>query len=273
MSQATADTAEQRDLRQLLQILDKIEPWIAAVSSNDRPTGIWTPQPRSPLSTDDARTHPYQVSHRAWAALTAAVDFLHCFKRSLLQSVTEDTVNVRLHSYAQTSLLRGAIENAAVAVCLLARSRAERITTRLQLEWKELKSVYALRKLAGVEPEFTIDERRIRLERLLLGAGLPATIALEASDEMKLRAARAALRDCDYVMLVRRAGELTNGAGAVLCEACWRMCSGLAHGDMAATLGLLPGVFNEDVAVVRGEDGRAEKRPASGCWAGRWSSR
>lgn len=239
MNRTATDTAEQSDLRGLLKILENVEPWIAAVSSDDRPAGIWTPQPRSALSTDDARTHPYQVSHRAWAALTASVDFLHCFKRSLLQSITEDEVSVRLHSYAQTSLLRGAIESAAVAVCLLASSRAERITTRLQLEWKELKSVYALRKLTGIEPPFTIDERRIRLEKLLLAAGLPNMVPPEATDEVKLKAARAALRDCDYVMLVRRAGVLTSGTGATLCEACWRMCSGLAHGDMAATLGFL----------------------------------
>ncbi|MGI5182459.1 transposase family protein [Dactylosporangium sp. CA-152071] len=52
-------------------------------------------------------------------------------------------------------------------------------------------------------------------------------------------------------------------------------CATLVAGNdcVTAIRQLLPGVFNEDVAVVRGEDGRAEKRPASGCWAGRWSSR
>lgn len=238
MSRTAKDDAEEQDIRQLLDALDKVEPWIAVVGSGERPSGIWTPQPRSALSTDDKRTHPYQVSHRVWMALTAAMDFLHCLKGSLLLSVTKGQIDIQLHTYAQTTLLRGAIENAAIAVCLLAPSREERVTTRLKLEWKELASVDALRKIAGIVPPLTIDERRIELERILLDAGLPSGMPSTATEPERLKAARMALRECTYVALVRRAGELDNG-GAVVTEATWRMCSGLAHGDRSATLGLL----------------------------------
>jgi hypothetical protein len=51
-------------------------------------------------------------------------------------------------------------------------------------------------------------------------------------------AARKALRGLTYATIVRRAGELSK-AGADPTEAAWSMCSGLAHGDASATLGLL----------------------------------
>ena len=50
--------------------------------------------------------------------------------------------------------------------------------------------------------------------------------------------ARRVLRGLDYATIVRRAGELTK-SGADATEATWRMCSGLAHGDASATIGLL----------------------------------
>jgi hypothetical protein len=95
------DQAELQDLRQLLRMLDKIDPWIEQVTTrgDSRP---WTPADRSPLAVDDKRTHPYRISHRAWMAITVAVDFLHCLRRSLVQELDEDgSGRVSLHNYAQ----------------------------------------------------------------------------------------------------------------------------------------------------------------------------
>jgi len=241
------DEAELRDLRALLQALDKIDPWLEVVAC-DEPSGAWTVQDRSPLSTDDRRTHPYRVSYRAWMAITVAVDFLHCMRRSLIQELREDRVSVRLHSYAQMGLLRGAVENACCAIWLLGPPRMERITNRLGLEWKELTPAYRLRGLAGSQPPRTIEQRQQQLIDLLLAADLPYTVpAGQDPSVAAARAARAALRAVDYVKIVQRAGELTPAVGAVSAEATWRMCSGLAHGDSSATLGLLAAAVVEQV--------------------------
>lgn len=80
--------AEQQDLRVLLTILDQTDPWLGLVGS-DEPFGACRVQPRGPLSTDDARTHPYRLSHRAWMAITPAVDFLACLRGSVIGSGRE----------------------------------------------------------------------------------------------------------------------------------------------------------------------------------------
>ncbi|MCS7479125.1 hypothetical protein ACFFQW_03050 [Umezawaea endophytica] len=104
------DESEARDVRALLTTLDEIKPWLKAITSEE-PSRAWEVRPHSPLATDDRRTHPYRVSHRAWMAMSTAVDFLHCLQRSLAQEF-DNRVDVRLHSYAQMGLIRGAVENA-----------------------------------------------------------------------------------------------------------------------------------------------------------------
>jgi hypothetical protein len=229
--------SEQQDLRTLLTILQKINPWLDLVAS-DEPSGAWTVQPRSPLSTDDARTHPYRVSHRAWMAITPAVDFLACLRGSLIGAQQGNRLNVQLHLYAQAGLIRGALENACCAVWLLGPPRMERVTNRLALEWKELKPAYRLRELASSPPPRSIDQRKQQLVDLLLAALAAAVPQGQVPAVADDTAARKALRDLTYATIVRRAGELSK-AGADTTEAAWSMCSGLAHGDATATLGLL----------------------------------
>jgi hypothetical protein len=229
--------AEQHDLHILLEILLAIDPWLELVGS-DEPSGAWAIQPRSPLSTDDARTRPYQVSHRAWMAITPAVDFLAGLRGSIIGARRQDQLTMRLHSYAQAGLVRGALENACCAVWLLAPSRMERITNRLALEWKELRPAYRLRELAGSPPPRTIKQRQQELVDLLLAAHAAVTPAGQTPAVADDATARRALRSLDYVTIARRAGELA-GVGADVTEAVWRMCSGLAHGDVSATIGLL----------------------------------
>jgi hypothetical protein len=229
--------AEQQDLRVLLTILEKIDRWLDLVAS-DEPSGAWAVQPRSPLSTDDARTHPYQVSHRAWMAITPAVDFLACLRGSIIGARQGDRLNVRLHLYAQAGLVRGALENACCAVWLLGPPRIERVTNRFALEWKELKPAYRLRELANSPPPRTIDQRQQQLIDLLLAAHAAAVPPGQVPAVVNDAAARRALRGLTYATIVRRAGELSK-AGADTTEAAWSMCSGLAHSDASATLGLL----------------------------------
>jgi hypothetical protein len=228
---------EQEDLRVLLTILEKIDPWLDLVTA-DEPSGAWAVQPRSPLSTDDTRTHPYRVSHRAWMAITPAVDFLACLRGSVIGARQGDQLNVRLHCFAQAGLVRGALENACCAVWLLAPPRMERVTNRLALEWMELKPAYRLRELASSPPPRTIDQRQQQLVDLLLAAHASATSAGQVPVLADAAAARRTLGSLTYTGIVRRAGELS-GSGADSTEATWKMCSALAHGDASATIGLL----------------------------------
>jgi hypothetical protein len=233
---------EQQDLQVLLTILEKIDPWVGAVAAEGS-FETWAAKPHSPLSTDDARTHPYRVSDRAWMAITPAVDFLACLRGSVIGARQEDHPTMQLHSYAQAGLVRGALENACCAVWLLGPPRMERVTNRLALEWKELKPSYRLRELASSSPRRTIDQRKRQLMDLLATHAAvtpPGQVPAVADDA----AARKALNGLIYATIVRRAGELS-GSGADTTEAVWSMCSGLAHGDLSATLGLL------DTEVVR----------------------
>ncbi|WP_344547270.1 hypothetical protein [Actinomadura fulvescens] len=242
------DEAELQDLRQLLRMLDNIDPWIEVVRS-DESSRPWTADDRSPLATDDQRTHPYRLSHRAWMAIGVAVDFLHCLRRGLLHELHDGQAHVLLHSYAQPAVMRGAVENACCAVWLLGPpTRSERVTNRLTLEWNELKPAYRLRELAHSQPSRTIEQRQRQLIDLLLTAN-PCTAQPEQDPQMAAeRTARNAFNNGGgYVRMVRRAGELTPHLGADIAEATWRMCSALAHGDSSATIGFLDTEIVEQV--------------------------
>ncbi|PZG01974.1 hypothetical protein [Micromonospora deserti] len=104
---------ENRDLRQLLSLLDKVDTWREMTAS---PSVAWQVQPGSPLAGDDAKTDPYQVSHSAWHALTVAVDHMQCLRSSVVSELTDRSASVSIHTHAQSSLIRGAFENGARAV-------------------------------------------------------------------------------------------------------------------------------------------------------------
>lgn len=236
-----ADKAQLQDLRQALRMLSRIDPWIETVTVGDtqRP---WTAADRSPLSVDDDRTHPYRLSHRSWLAITVAVDFLHCLRRSLTQESNNKEIHVQLHTYAQMALLRGAVENACCAVYLLGPPmRLKRVTNRLKLEWKEIKPAHRLRELAGAPPAETIEQRQQKLADILIAAKLP--YAPQHGEDPQVAARRVASKtlksDLDYAQMIRCAGELVPELNADVAEATWRMCSGLAHGDFSASIGVL----------------------------------
>jgi hypothetical protein len=180
-------------------------------------------------------------------AISPAVDFLACLRGSLVGTEQGKQLSVRLHSYAQAGLIRGALENASCAVWLLGPPRIERVTNRLALEWKELKPSYRLRELAASPPPRTIEQRRQQLADLLLAAHAAAAPDGQVPAIADDAAARKALKGLTYVTIVRRAGELV-GVGADVAEAAWTICSGLAHGDASATIGLLDTKVVQQVA-------------------------
>ncbi|MFD0367638.1 hypothetical protein [Streptomyces sp. NPDC127114] len=214
-------------IRQLLSLLDGTRRLDAHTQEN---RGQWEVQPRSSLAGDDAKSHPHQVSHSAWHALTVAVDHLQCLRSSLITNRGPRSASALIHTHAQASLARGVFENAARAVWLLEpASRLERITRRLGLQAKEVESGHRVRELVGAPIVKTKEERLQSLEDLLVAAGAaPAD-------------ARKALRGSNrpsYKRIVRAAG-LELGMGEDEAEVIWSACSSLAHGDVTGTLAFL----------------------------------
>ncbi|MET8630280.1 hypothetical protein ABZW30_42350 [Kitasatospora sp. NPDC004669] len=214
----------------------------------------WRVPPGSSLAGDDAKTDPYQVSHAAQHAIQTAVDHLHCLRSSLVQHENTGQMTLLLHSYGSFTLLRGALENSARAVWLLAPAgRYERIRRRLALQNADntnhhnLQTVAATANVlrpAAADPEQPAlrsekDKHQDLVDRLLAAGG-------PQNDPKKLKEA---LRFPGYGEVVREAGrrlpqKLRNSADeridtATYLEWVWKACSALAHGDLKGSLAQL----------------------------------
>jgi hypothetical protein len=216
---------EDQHLRALLELLKGATRHEALTQET---SGAWIAQPGSALASDDAASHPYWVSHGAWQALTIALDHVQCLRASLLNGYDDQHTSTRIFMNAQYSLIRGALENAARAVwCIGPEESLERITRRLQLVGAEIGDDLRVRELLKVPGTKTRLEQVNKLVGLLVAAGVPEGDAVGAFKQLPR-----------YKDIVRGAGALT-GYGADALEVSWKACSGLAHGDTAATLNFL----------------------------------
>lgn len=216
---------EDQYLRQLLALLDGTRRFDAYTHDNK---GQWQVQPRSSLAGDDAKSHPHQVSHSAWHALTVAVDHLQCLRSSVLAERSATHASTVIHTHAQASLVRGVFENSARAVWLLGpANRLERLTRRLSLQAKEVEHGHRVRELAQSPSLKTKEERLQVLEDLLVTAGASPEDARKA---LKARPS--------YKRIIREAGPEIR-MGEDLAELVWSACSSLAHGDSTGTLAFL----------------------------------
>jgi len=195
--------------------------------TDDPSSNAWQVQPGSALAGDDAKTNPYQLSHAAWHALTVAVDHLRCLRNSLVDELEGNRLSVRICTHAQSSLVRGAIENGARAVWLLGpRTRLTRVQRRLSLEAMEVNHSYQLHTLMKASAPRTKGERIKQLRDLAIAAGVPRP-------EVKKALASPQYRD-----IVREAGQHT-ALGADITGVIWSGCSALSHGALWGTLGML----------------------------------
>jgi hypothetical protein len=241
----TIEAAEEQYLRQTLKHLDSARRYEDLVQED---SGEWSVSPDGASGGDDAKTHPYQVSHNIWQALTVAVDHLHCFRRSLAEEVNEGEIALTLHTHSQYSLLRGAMENSARAVWMLGpASRLVRIERRLALQAKDHKDSDRMNALLQRTPNRTLAERMDQLVQLMQNAD-PSLSAAEA-----LKRLRSGAQPTD---IVRAAGDVA-GMGADQAQLVWSTCSSLAHGDVHGTLSIL------EREVVRTEAGTALTRLSS----------
>ncbi len=221
---------EQADLAKLITLLGHaaalqertgVDPNAAAVD------------PGSALAGDDRRAYPHQLSHAAWHALTISVDHLHCLHSAVVGCQEHSPSSVLLHIYAPFTLLRAGLENAATAVWLLSPvQRKERILRRLRLAAANVWHSDAVGNLIGSPPTRTRNERLNELRRIARACGISEIDAVKKPGHGEVvRAAGATILNGDLMVVL------------------WKGCSGLAHGDIWATLSMLDREVREHPAA------------------------
>lgn len=217
---------EQEALQQLGQLFAVIDQWQAT----DQQQGGLSAQPGSSLAADDQATNPNHVSHAVIHELAGALDHLHAL-RMLVQTAQS------LHTFAPFTLNRAAMECGAAAVWILApRSRDERIRRRLVLATQNARD---------------IDSALVKL-------GEPSSLKGRLDDIRKVAGRRPVLDPAGIVSTppgIERiigeaadAFELDSDAAVTL----WKLCSGITHNRLWASLNLLDREELSRVANVRG---------------------
>lgn len=143
-----AQDAEARQLREIAEALHKARQWDDLFAG----PSDWTKViPGSDLSGDDRATSPYQVSQAACNFMLAAVSHLQGLREILGVPKDPDDFEMLLHTHAEFTLARGALENASGVVWLLeSDDRQERILRRLRQVWAEMKDLDKVRELADL---------------------------------------------------------------------------------------------------------------------------
>lgn len=250
----TQNLDEQEYLVRLLRLGERQVQRHRNLEANPQASEI---QAGSPLAGDESRSHPYQVGHGAWHALTVALDHLMCLHSSLCRDNGDqagrgergERREVLIHTHAQFTLIRAGLENAARAVWLLRpKDRATRITRRLAMQRSETVQSYKMRGLLS-DPGRRTKEEALRELNTLLAAALGVT---EDEAEQKLKRYPTSYKD----MVRDAAPEAELQADAA--ELVWSACSAIAHGDTHGTLSVLDkevsagrSVKGHDIALAR----------------------
>ena len=214
---------EQAELHELIKLLDHVRAWHQRTGVDPDASVV---DPGSSLAGDDRHSDPYHVSHAVWHALVIAVDHLVCLHDAVVACRDHEPPTVRLHTYAPFTMLRASLENASTAVWLLApNQRNERILRRLQLAAANVRHSDDTATLIGSPLPRTREVRLDELRRIARARRIPEQDA-------------AKLKYPGYEHILRAAGEVVFNDG-VLSVAMWKGCSGLAHGDIWATLSVL----------------------------------
>jgi hypothetical protein len=132
-----------------------------------------------------------------------------------------------MHMYAPYSLVRAALENASAAVWLLhPDDRAERILRRLRFAALDIRNGEEARRLVGAPAGPKSEAERI--EQI---CGLAQRRGVD-------EAAVVAKRPVSYREIVKSAANTRRG-GETAYMITWKMCSGIAHGDMWTTINVV----------------------------------
>jgi hypothetical protein len=196
---------------EMLRTLGGLDAWLARIDPGaPRPQ----PSPGSSLRADDERVHPYELSHASWNSLVHAVDHLSC-----LRTLLRDAQVIRM--YAPYSLVRSALENGCAAVWMLQpASRTDRLCRRLQLAASDVSNNEQAKKLTGAAGPRSEEQRLDEIRSIARRWGV---------------AEAEAVRKVGYGEIVGSTPSMP-GPGAVVIPLVWRICSGIAHGDLWTTL-------------------------------------
>jgi hypothetical protein len=163
----------------------------------------------SRTAEDDQLLKPYELSDTVHRQLIHAVDHFHCLRSVIIEARIQ-------HLAAPFTLMRAALENAAVAVWLLRPDdQAERLLRRLRLELANEADLDAAFNAIDYVPKRSSEERRRPV--------------LERAEQLGLARSSLAGRPPGWATLIRDAGEAVR-SGPGHCERMWRVCSGFAHG-------------------------------------------
>jgi hypothetical protein len=211
---------EQEQLQHLMRELSLVDQWLARLEAGPDAMPVAA---GSPLAGDDRRSEPFQISHAVTSALVVAVDHAHCVRRAIADCVdcAPGQLTFLLNSYY--SLLRGAMENAARVIWLLAPDqRTERVLRRLRLQANNVIQSDALCVIGGIPPKKPKAERLKRVQEIAEKSGIAPAAAVKPPSNREI---------------VRAAGEYI-AKDANHTEVVWRACSAAAHGDAWAVLSL-----------------------------------
>lgn len=216
MSEAYSDELSEEAKRWLIWTFNAVAGW--QPRTEGRPQEIHA---GSSLLKDDEVTSPYLVSECVRGALVSAVDHLDAF-RTLLQD------GHVVHARATLTLLRAALENAAVAVWVLApANRNERVLRRLRLQWADFRDGDYANRLFTDEPTPSLSDRRAELQGIARKRGLTEEqVALIAATPVTFSSiVRTAAREGGFRHLDERTAMF-----------CWMATSGIAHARQWAVL-------------------------------------
>jgi hypothetical protein len=159
------------------------------------------------------------VSAAAASVLIGAVNHIHAVRTLIVDAK-------KVHPNAPLTLLRGALENAATAVRLLAaNSRDTRILRRLRLEYANAWNEEQARILTQAPGGRTLAERRQRLQDMARNRGFsPNQVSQVAANPVGFR------------IIVRAAADETPGGDPEFAEFIWILCSGIAHAQTWASI-------------------------------------
>lgn len=217
-------------LTTLSKVFALVEGW------RDRSRGIQpSPEPGSSLTGDDKATDPVQLSHAVVEVLISAADHLETVRLV----VQEQHV---LPARGVFTLLRAALENAAVAVWLLTpTSREDRVFRLLRWEWAGAQDeASALELMAGMtdDPVRSAEIGRNAVDGRVKQKGMLQDLA-RARGWGADRLSQVCANPKGFGEIVWEAGEAAQGLTGDRAKWVWTICSGLAHSRRWAVLGFL----------------------------------
>jgi hypothetical protein len=217
----TVTDREDRYLQQLAALLSDTDEWVSRVSHKSDVE----PAEGSPLAGDDRHCGKFKMSASAWTHLTVAIDHLDTLRSATLGCDQHERMNLNLQLYGQFTLMRAIIENAASVLWMLTpKLRNDRILRRLRAASGDIRMNEAVRNLTSSPGTKTEGQRLDEVRAIAERRGIDPTKATQSPR---------------FEEIVRVGGDATPLKGD-LAVVMWRACSGLAHGDLWATI-VIPG--------------------------------